>query len=206
MTLEPIHEDMLRFDLTLTIAEAKELRRCTTPVTARARDVLLGQARVADRLILLVDGIAASQQTWCDGKTSIARFFEPPDLCTNVSSAWTGEIASDDLLAITDLHGLSLSLSYFMQEYLGGGSFGTYLRHRMIEAHLFAKELVCAKTSGRTEIRHRFLETHHSGVLDRVPQKDIASFLGVTPQGLSRFLRHRQNGMRTSRGADGPRT
>jgi len=190
-TVDPIRSDMRRFSLTLSDAETATLCNRLARVEEPAGAVVLTQARVADRVLFLTEGIAASEQTWSDGKTTIARFFEPSDLCTNVSSAWTGDIASDDLLAITDIKGLSIPLSYFMNEFLYGGVFGTYLRHRMLEAHLFAKELVCAKTSGRTETRCRFLETHHRTVLDRAPRKDIARFLGITPEGLSRFFRNR---------------
>ncbi|MEM9393019.1 MAG: hypothetical protein AAGA38_04120 [Pseudomonadota bacterium] len=191
MTLDPIRDDMQRFSIALSETETLALRNCAVEVAHNAGSVILTQTSVADRIIFLTEGIAASEQTWIDGNTTIARFFEPPDLCTNVTSAWTGQIASDELLAVTDVKGLSIPLSFFMKEYLSGGAFGIYLRHRMMEAHLFAKELVCAKTSGNTETRQRFLETHHQNVLDLVPQKDIAKFLGIMPQSLSRFLRNK---------------
>lgn len=163
-----------------------------SPISSRAGRILLAQTRVADRLIFVTGGVSASEQSWRDGRSTIARFFEPTDFCTNVSSAWTGDIASDDLIAITDVEGLSIPLSVFMQDYLTGGTFGIYLRHRMLEAHLFAKELACAKTSIQIGVRYSFLQTHHRTVLETVPQKDIARFLGVTPEGLSRFLRNRR--------------
>ncbi|MEL6210747.1 MAG: Crp/Fnr family transcriptional regulator, partial [Pseudomonadota bacterium] len=71
---------------------------------------------------------------------------------------------------------------------------GTYLRLKMMEAHLFAKELICAKTSAQTEARYRFLIDHHDIVVGAVRKQDIARFLGITPQGLSRFLRRREAG------------
>lgn len=152
------------------------------------------QARVADSWMYLSEGIAASEQSWRDGTATIARFFEPGDFCANISSVWTRDIASDDLVAMTDVAGLAIPDDFFRREYLEGGFFGVYLRLKMVEAHLFAKELICAKTSGQTETRYRFLEEYHQTVIGTVAQKDIARFLGVTPQGLSRFLRRRKSG------------
>lgn len=161
-------------------------------VHVSAGDKIQNQARVADSWIYLSDGIAASEQSWLDGGSTIARFFEPGSICANLTSAWTRDIASDDLVAVTEVTGVAIPDTLFRPEYLEGGFFGTYLRLKMMEAHLFAKELVCAKTSGKTEARYQFLEMHHRNVIESVSQKDVARFLGVTPQGLSRFLRRRK--------------
>ncbi|MEO1550881.1 MAG: cyclic nucleotide-binding domain-containing protein [Pseudomonadota bacterium] len=167
------------------------VQRCKS-VQVMAGDKIQNQARVADSWIFLSDGVAASEQTDDDGVSTIARFFEPGDFCANLTSAWTRDIASDDLVALTNVDGIEIPDEVFRREYLEGGSFGTYLRLKMMTAHLFAKELICAKTSGRTETRYRFLERHHKTVVGSVQQKDIARFLGMTPQGLSRFLRQRK--------------
>ncbi|MEL6201042.1 MAG: cyclic nucleotide-binding domain-containing protein [Pseudomonadota bacterium] len=158
----------------------------------KAGDKIQNQARVADSWIFLSQGVAASEQTDHDGVSTIARFFEPGDFCANLTSAWTRDIASDDLIALTDVVCIAIPDEFFRRQYIEGGSFGTYLRLKMMSAHLFAKELICAKTSSRTETRYRFLEQHHQTVIGSVQQKDIARFLGMTPQGLSRFLRQRK--------------
>lgn len=169
------------------------LQRCKS-VQFKAGDTIQNQARVADSWIFLSIGVAASEQTDHDGVPTVARFFEPGDFCANLTSAWTGDIASDDLVALTDVEGVEIPDEVFRWEYLEGGFFGTYLRLKMMDAHLFAKELICAKTSGQTETRYRFLERFHQTVIGSVQQKDIARFLGMTPQGLSRFLKHRKTG------------
>ena len=166
-------------------------QRCRC-VQVKAGDKIHNQARVADTWVFLSEGVAASEQTDPDGVSTVARFFEPGDVCANLTSVWTREIGADDLVALTDVIGVAIPDDFFRREYLEGGSFGIYLRLKMMSAHLFAKELVCAKTSGRTETRYRFLERYHKAVIGTVKQKEIARFLGMTPQGLSRFLRHRK--------------
>ena len=172
--------------------EWSQIVRHCADVQVQAGRTIQNQSQVAASWLFLSQGVAASEQTWLDGSMTIARFFEPGNFCANLTSVWTRDIASDDLVAVTDVAGLAIPDGIFRRQYLDGGFFGRYLRLKMMEAHLFAKELICAKTSGQTETRYRFLEEYHQGVIGSVPQKDIARFLGVTPQGLSRFLRRRK--------------
>lgn len=190
--LASLEGDIQRLGVTLDLNEWDQIGQRCKFVHIPAGDKIQNQARVADSWVYLSEGVAASEQTWLDGTSMIARFFEPGNICANLTSAWTREFASDDLIAVTDVAGIAIPNNIFRREYLQGGFFGLYLRYKMMDAHLFAKELICAKTSGQTETRYRFLEQHHRNVIGSVPQKDIARFLGVTPQGLSRFLRRRK--------------
>lgn len=191
--LEVLERDIRGLGVNLDLSEWDAIAQRCQYVHVPARKRIQNQAHVADSWVFLSDGIAASEQTWLDGSSTIARFFEPGNICANLTSVWTRDIAADDLLAVTDVAGLAIPNSIFRQQYLEGGFFGTYLRFKMMEAHLFAKELVCAKTSAQTETRYQFLEEHHQSVIGSVPKRDIARFLGITPQGLSRFLRRRNS-------------
>ena len=191
--LESLEGDILRSGVSLDLNAWDQIRQHSKFISIAAGRKIQNQAHVANNWIYLADGIAASEQSWLDGTSSIARFFEPGDICANLTSVWTRDTASDDLVAMTEMTGVAIPDTIFRREYLEGGSFGLYLRLKMMEAHLFAKELVCAKTSGKTEARYHFLEKHHRNVIGSVQQKDIARFLGVTPQGLSRFLRRRKS-------------
>ncbi|MEM9783975.1 MAG: hypothetical protein AAF899_16070 [Pseudomonadota bacterium] len=157
-----------------------------------AGSTVFAQARIVRQWLFLTDGIAASQQTRPDGTVTIARFFEADQICANLTSTWHQAEDADDLIAITDVVGVLLPDSLLRGEYLGGGAFGAYLRLKIMETLLFDKELLCAKTSIQTAHRYRFLEDRHRAVIGQAPQKAIARFLGITPQGLSRFLRQRR--------------
>ncbi|MEM1400866.1 MAG: hypothetical protein AAGF58_13330 [Pseudomonadota bacterium] len=188
-----LEDDIQRLGVTLDLVTWEGIAQRYRDVQIRAGDKIQSQARVANSWIFLSKGIAASEQTDLDGVSTVARFFEPGDICVNLTSAWTRDIASDDLVALTNVEGIAIPDAIFRREYLEGEGFGTYLRLKMMSAHLFAKELICAKTSGQTETRYRFLEQHHRNIIGMVQQKDIARFLGMTPQGLSRFLRRRKS-------------
>ena len=190
--IDLLKADIQRLDVAIDLMTWERIVQRCRCVQITAGDKIQNQARVADSWIFLSKGVAASEQTDHDGVSTVARFFEPGDFCANLTSAWTRDIASDDLVALTDVVGIAIPDEFFRQEYIEGGAFGTYLRLKMMSAHLFAKDLICAKTSSRTETRYHFLEQHHQTVIGSVQQKDIARFLGMTPQGLSRFLRQRK--------------
>ncbi|MEM0976411.1 MAG: hypothetical protein AAGJ34_02630 [Pseudomonadota bacterium] len=186
-----LRDDIKHFQVEILEDEWNHFARQVSFLNVRAGLQIQNQARISDIWVFLVSGIAASEQTWRDGTTTITRFFTPGDICANFTSVWRQEIAADDLIALTDVSGLAFPDQVFRPEYLSGGSFGTYLRLKMITTHLLDKELLCAKTSKRIEMRYQFLEEYQKDVIDAVMQKDIARFLGVTPQGLSRFLKHK---------------
>ena len=159
--------------------------------TFAKKDVVFGAGAIADSVLFVADGVAASEQVLEDGASSIARFFEPPQMAANVTSLVRREPAHDALIAMTPVAGVVIPYALFAQEYFDGDQIGRYLRAKTLETLLFDKEVICAKTQTSTEARYRFLLEHHTDVVARTPDKDIARFLGITPQGLSRFLRTR---------------
>lgn len=154
---------------------------------------IYGQHRIGDRWLFVAEGVVASEQSHADGSHSIARFFEGGQVCANLTSTWKRDYASDDLIAITDVAGVELPDEFFRTNYLHGGPVGEYLRCKVIETLCFDKEIMVAKTVGSTEVRYRLLENSYTSVIAHARKKDIASFLGITPQGLSRFLRNRSS-------------
>ncbi len=159
-----------------------------------AGESIYGQHMIGDRWLFVAKGIVASEQSHPDGSHSIARFFERGQFCGNLTSTWMKEFATDDLMAITDVAGIEVPDQVFREDYLHGGPLGEYLRHKLMETLCFDKEIMVAKTIGLTEIRYRALEDLYEQVIGLTRKKEIASFLGITPQGLSRFLRNRTSG------------
>ena len=172
----------------LSGAEWEETHRIFKPVTLKRGAVLLDSAVVADDLFFVCDGVAASVQTSCDGDTQIARFFERGQLCSNVTSAWQRTVSEDELIAMTDLSALRVPISAFRSAYLHGGPLGEFWREMVFETLLFDKDVLCTKTLRDVGTRYRFLEERYDGVVGRVPDRHLARFLGITPQGLSRYL------------------
>ena len=187
-----ITADIAATDVTLAPKDWATLDQATRVVVTRAGDCIYAQHDLGSCWLFLASGIVASRQTHLDGNVSIARFFEPGQFCANLTSTWNQEYASDDLIALTDVIGMELPDSVFRPEYLDGSALGRYLRIKVMETLCFDKEVICAKTQSSTESRYTFLEQFQPTVVASVQHKHVAAFLGITPQGLSRFLRYRQ--------------
>ncbi|MEM9725352.1 MAG: hypothetical protein AAF909_07810 [Pseudomonadota bacterium] len=187
--LKILFGDIVAQGVALTEDDWRTLCASFDAVTHPAGDVILCQSQIAESWLFVAEGVAASTQTTTEGDAWIARFFEAGHLAANLTSVWRREHFVDDLVAITQVTGVIIPDAIFRDAYLRGGAFGEYLRRKAMDTLLFDKELISAKTSASLERRHAFLKTFHRDVLSTVPKKDVARFLGVTPQSYSRFLR-----------------
>ncbi|MEO1540135.1 MAG: hypothetical protein AAFU59_07120 [Pseudomonadota bacterium] len=168
--------------------------RLTPILSARhvqRRAPIYEKCAIADRFILIFSGIAASFYTHVDGRVSLTRFFDYGQLAANVTSTFTRDYGSDELVAITDVTGVEMPRDFALGEYMSGDGFGAYLRQKIVSTIQYDKDLLVCQTLNDTDVRYRFLEQRHPGILDVALKKDIAAFLGVTPQGFSRFLHRR---------------
>ena len=119
--LVSLETDIQRFDLVLDRGDWEPIPQRCSDMLILSGDAIQTQARVADACIFLSDGIAAPVQSWVTGASTIASFFETRHICANFISAWTGDVASDDLVALTDVAGVSIPNGIFRHEHLQGG-------------------------------------------------------------------------------------
>ncbi|MEM8615029.1 MAG: hypothetical protein AAGF93_23695 [Cyanobacteria bacterium P01_H01_bin.105] len=191
MGISVLKDDIDSYGLHIQEDEWTCIKKITSEFAFVKKSVIFSQAFVCDKIFFITEGIAASEQTLAEGVSPIARFFSRGQFCSNITSALTQAYANDTLIAITDIKGISMPMEFFLNEYHTGNKFGEYLRKKILETLLFDKEIMCAKTVLNTEYRYRFLEECQPEVIQLVPDKDIARFMGVTPQGLCRFLKKR---------------
>ncbi|MEO1217918.1 MAG: cyclic nucleotide-binding domain-containing protein [Bacteroidota bacterium] len=175
-----IHADWEEFSSKLSVEQASK------------REVILRQTEICDKVIYIVEGIAASEYN-IDDKNIISRFFQPGNLCTNLISATTKTIQSDNVIAITKLKYLSIPLDYFMNSYLHDDKLGVFFRKKILEHLIEAKNFISIKTSTNTEVQYTFLESNYPEIIKNTPSKYIAAFIGITPEALSRFLKQRSS-------------
>ncbi|MEO1648631.1 MAG: hypothetical protein AAFR32_07425 [Pseudomonadota bacterium] len=159
-------------------------------VEAKRGTVLLDSAQVTRHLYFVSRGIAATFQTSVSGDVQIARFFERGQLASNITSAWQQSVSADELVAMSDFAGVMVPFDQFRESFLKGGALAEYWREMVLDTLLFDKDLMCAKTFRDVGSRYRFLTERYEEVVEQVPDKHLARFLGITPQGLSRFRKN----------------
>lgn len=171
-------------------SEWQTLCQPLVPISTARGAILLDSVSVTQHLFFVSDGVAASIQTTEDGDQQIARFFERGQFCSNLTSAWHQRISSDALIAMSDFSGVRIPFSTFRDGFMSEGPLSQYWREIVFETLLFDKDLICSKTIRDVETRYRFLVERYDHVAQTVPDKYIARFLGITPQGLSRFKKN----------------
>ncbi|OJJ19907.1 hypothetical protein BKI52_15620 [marine bacterium AO1-C] len=170
--------------------ELMQLSAQFTLKTFAKRDIVFSQTEVCKEVLLVEEGILASEFTQPD-KTVISRFFRPANLCSNLVSVIQQTLASDNIMAITPVTSLSIPYHLFYQYYLHSSTFGIFLRKKLLENMVEAKHFISIKTISDTEAKYQFLETNYPKIIRDTPSKYIANFLGITPEALSRFLARR---------------
>ncbi|MEO1628306.1 MAG: cyclic nucleotide-binding domain-containing protein [Bacteroidota bacterium] len=158
--------------------------------TASKREIIFRQTDICDRVIYILEGIAASEYNEED-KFIISRFFQSGNLCSNMISAVSKTFASDNVIAITNVKYIAMPFDCFMDLYLYSDKLGIFLRKKILEHLIEAKNIISIKTSSVTEVQYSFLEENYPEIIAQTPSKYIAAFIGITPEALSRFLKQR---------------
>ncbi|MEL7313057.1 MAG: hypothetical protein AAFN07_16185 [Pseudomonadota bacterium] len=158
-----------------------------------SRDPVYNDVEIADRWFLISSGTAGSYYTHENGRVTLTRFFEAGHIAGNVSSTWTQDYGTDRLMAISDLDGVEFSHEFLLNEYLTGRQFGQYIRMKVVETLQYDKDLLVCQSLNDADALMNFLAARHTSVFEHALKKDIAAFLGITPQAYSRILRRREH-------------
>lgn len=189
-----LRDDINQHGLTLSDREWRDLRDRSVAKRRESRSIVLDSADIGASWIFVASGVAASFHAHQDGRLALTRFFGPGQMAGNVTSTWLQDYGSDELKAITDLVFVELPHEFLLHHYMQGAAFGAYVRMKVVETLQYDKDLLVSQTINDPELRFQFLNDHHPGLIDVALKKDIAAFLGVTPQGYSRFLRRKEAG------------
>lgn len=176
-----------RIDLT-----DQEFERCTTyfiPKKLRKNQFLLHAGDVCKYTAYVVKGCLRQYSVDDKGEEHVAQFAVEDWWISDMYSVLSGQPATYDIDALEDSELLLLSRE--MQEKLCTDIpiFDRFFR-RLLEANFIAKERrIIASISLSAEEQYLRLEQSIPTIFNRVPQNQIASYLGITPQSLSRIRR-----------------
>jgi len=187
--LSLLREDIVSLGVDNPESEWEEFASVCTKTSYRKRETIFRDGVGPEYLLFITDGICAGQASQPDGQTVVARFFEPGDLCAKITFTRRGYTSSNMIIAITPVEGVLIPMDRWRREHLEGMGVGRYARQKMMRAHYFDIDIIQVKTLNRTVESYEFLREHQPNILKVVPQNVIAQFLGITPEGLSRFLR-----------------
>ena len=134
------------WDYILDIAERK---------TAKKKEVIFSQTELCNHVIYLMSGITATIYYY-DDKEVVTRFFQTGNFNTNIVSAESGSMASDALVAITDIEYLIFPFSFFLDSFFHGSTFGLFVRKKIMGMIIENKKFTTIKTINDTENKYSF--------------------------------------------------
>ena len=172
--------------------EWDEIKMHLRPVSYKKKAIIFAPGKVATESLLVTSGVAAAKTLLENGQEPTERFFVPIQGCANIVSAWRCEPTSETIYAATDVEGALMSWEFIRGQFLDGAAFGRFGRVKMLDSIVLDKQILTMKTTCSTELNYKFLEENFPEVIGGVAQKVIASYLGLTPEGLSRFLKRRR--------------
>lgn len=201
--LSILQKDIHEADISLSVSELRACLGDFKEGVYRPKEII-SRRRVdgdfpisSEYMLYLTSGITAAEITGHEGQRVIPRFHEPgdisaplPKLMPKVSQC--ASMIGDDstIVAITPVKGVLIPLKNWHHEYLDGRAFGKFVRYKMFQGYQFNAAVSHIKSLNRTAESYNFLRTYQPNILKSVPQKIIARFLGITPEGLSRFLKN----------------
>ena len=160
------------------------------PTKAKKGDIILPINKVCETIWHLTKG-AVKKMEWDDGVFKTTHFYTEPKIFTVLQSALNNEPSDLAIICEEDCEFLELSFSD-LHELYNNSSYIERVGRRMAEEE-FISEFGMRRMFLKLDAlqRYEYIEKSHPDILSRFQLKDIATFLGITPETLSRLRKIR---------------
>ncbi len=170
----------------LNDSEKEICKALFSPKKLRRRQYILQQDDICKNLIFVEKGILRSYSIDNKGNEHIIQFAPEGWWISDVYSFLTGEAAVYNIEAIEDSELLLISKSSLDELYERLPKFERYFR-LLSQANMVATHRRLTSTlSASADEKYLRLHSAYPNIVARVPQHMIASYLGITPETLSR--------------------
>jgi CRP-like cAMP-binding protein len=168
----------------------KEFALATTffvPKKVRKRQFLLQEGDVCKSLIFVSKGCLRCYSVDSKGEEHIVRFAIEGWWISDIQSFLTGKPSTNSIDAIEDSELLLIEKAYYDNLCNVVPSLAQYYKILLENNNSAAQSRIADLISTSAEDRYlKFVNTYPE-IVQRVPQSQIASYLGITPQSLSRI-------------------
>ena len=180
-----IHTDKGKFILALEdlLNQYKDVFR---DKTSKRKTLLLTQGECAQRIFFITDGVMRLFHN-NDGKEITLQFFTEGQCVSSFESFYQKQPGKFSIETVTDCQYYYLTRNDFenilRQTPSVKDEFFDYLCGRFVEY----TNLFLSRIQYSPEERYLELQRHHSELMERVPQHELASYLGISEVSLSRI-------------------
>ncbi|MCA9643580.1 MAG: Crp/Fnr family transcriptional regulator [Polyangiaceae bacterium] len=177
----------------LSPEELSSLAAFISPISYQAGATLFPHGEICRDLIILQSGLVRVYYLH-DAREVNLRLLCAPAVATALSSLITEEPAEEWVEAVSEVSGFRLRLCDFEAAHAGG--LVERLRRALAEQHYLSMERRLRTLQWKSaEERYAYFVRHmESDIVQRMPGYHVASYLGVTPESLSRVRNKRRAG------------
>jgi len=173
--------------ISLNEAEKEICKSLFTPKKIRKRQYILQQDDICKNLIFVEKGLLRSYSVDEKGNEHILQFAPEGWWIADIFSFFTGENSAYTIDAIEDSELLLITNPALEQLYERVPKFERYFRILTQNNMVAMQKRLTSELSSSAEEKYLKLISAYPNIVARVPQHMIASFLGLTPETLSRI-------------------
>jgi CRP-like cAMP-binding protein len=185
-----MNDDLMGFmerKTTLSSEEIQEIIKDMVVETYSKRTILLTQGEVSDKCYFILSGCIRQYSVGDDGKEVTVNFFTEEQAVVifksykqKMPSDYFLSCVEDSILLVGDLESEESMYKKFPEL--------AKITRTIIEHNFGEEQDENAMFKGAVpEVRYRMLLEKRPGLINRVPQHQLASYLGITPESLSRI-------------------
>jgi CRP-like cAMP-binding protein len=173
----------------LTPDEEAQIKIYLTPKKLRKKQYLLQEGDVCKMIAFIEKGALREYSVDGNGNDDIIQFGLEGWIISDLYSFLTGEPATYNIDAIEDAELVLISKSAHEDLLQKVPKYETFTRLNITGAYLAMQKRLTSIISSSLEERYANFTTLYPNIVQRVPQHMIASYMGLTPETLSRIRR-----------------
>ena len=150
---------------------------------------LIETGKLTDKVFFILSGYLRYFKIIDSGEEQVIHLYAPQDFATSLNSFFLGKKAEEALQTITDCEFLYISKPDLEKLYSTNNKWQHFGR-KLMESFLIEKEeRIIDQLSLSAHDRYLKLMKNQPDIIQNVPVKYIASFIGIQPESLSRIRR-----------------
>ena len=182
--VHPFRKYILQYN-PLSEEEWKQIEKCLTKKAYKKGDLILESGKICRKLYFLEDGFLRFF-LFKDGE-KVTKFFTEAPYCFTSQRSFTNDIpASDNIEALKDSTVWEISKTDAF-DLLKISNWSEFVRKLIQEVQFYTEQILEEAQNNTAEERYIKMIEENSYILLNAPLKDIASYLGIAPQSLSRI-------------------